>query len=55
MTEEKWEQRERKLRRKQTGMRVTGRSVFTLQEIVRRKADAARQEKDSKQKPNKAK
>lgn len=42
MTKEKWKQRERKLRKRKEGMRVTGRSVFTLQEIQRRKAEELR-------------
>ncbi len=38
---EKWKSREEKLRKKREGMRVSGRSVFTLQEIIRRKAEEA--------------
>ena len=42
MAKEKWKQRERKLRKQKEGMRVTGRSIFTLQEIQRRKAEELR-------------
>jgi hypothetical protein len=42
MPKEKWKRREGKLRKKKEGMRVSGRSVFTLQEIIRRKAEEAR-------------
>jgi hypothetical protein len=38
----KWKSREEKLRKKREGMQVSGRSVFTLQEITRRKAEEAR-------------
>ena len=46
---EKWKQRERKLRKKKEGMRVTGRSIFTLQELQRRKAEELRIAKREKQ------
>ena len=45
MTAAKWQRREKKLQKKKLGMRVSGRSVFTLQEILRRKAEQARREK----------
>ena len=45
MAPEKWQRREKKLQKKKQGMRVSGRSVFTLQEILRRKAEQARREK----------
>jgi hypothetical protein len=38
---EKWERREKKLEKRKKGMRVSGRSVFTLQAILKRKADDA--------------
>lgn len=37
----KWERREAKLEKKKHGMRVSGRSVFTLQEMQRKRAEAA--------------
>jgi hypothetical protein len=46
---EKWKQRDRKLRKKKEGMRVSGRSIFTLQEIQRRKAEELRIAKREKQ------
>ena len=49
MSKEKWQQRERKLRKKRQGMRVSGRSLFTLQELQRRRAEKLRQEKVRKQ------
>lgn len=45
MSKQRWKRREKKLRKRKEGMRVSGRSVFTLQEIVRRKAEEARREK----------
>lgn len=39
---EKWTRREAKLEKKKHGMRVTGRSVFTLQEMQRKRAEAAK-------------
>jgi hypothetical protein len=52
MSPEKWEQREEKLRKKREAMRVSGRSVFVLQEILKKKADEARR-KTSKKKRSK--
>ncbi|MBX3049413.1 MAG: hypothetical protein KIT46_09435 [Anaerolineales bacterium] len=45
----KWQRREKKLQKKKSAMRVSGRSVFTLQEIARRKAAEAKQAKSPKQ------
>lgn len=45
MAEAKWTRREEKQRKKKHGMRVSGRSVFTLQEVQKKKADAARKAK----------
>lgn len=42
MSNTKWERREAKLEKKKHGMRVSGRSVFTLQEMQRKRAEAAR-------------
>jgi len=42
---ERWERREKKLLKKKTGMRVSGRSLFTIQEIQKKKADQARKSK----------
>ncbi len=44
MPETKWERREAKLEKKKHGMRVSGRSIFTLQEMQRKRAEAARNE-----------
>jgi len=49
MAQEKWKQRYRKLRKKKEGMRVSGRSIFTLQELQRRKTDELRIAKREKQ------
>lgn len=48
MAREKWKRREKKLVKKKTGMRVTGRSVFVLQDILKKKADKAKQKKTEK-------
>jgi hypothetical protein len=48
MSKEKWKRRDMKLHKKKAGMRVSGRSVFTLQEILRRRAEIARRENDKK-------
>lgn len=46
MTEkERWLRRAKKLDKKKQAMHISGRSVFTLQEILRRKAERARQGK----------
>ena len=50
---EKWKSREEKLRKKREGMRVSGRSVFTLQEIIRRKAEEARKDEKAENKNKK--
>jgi len=48
----KWSRRDSKLRKKKHGMRVSGRSLFTLQEVQVKKAEAARKTKPkSKTKP----
>jgi phosphotransferase system HPr-like phosphotransfer protein len=49
MAQEKWKQRDRKLHKKKEGMRVSGRSIFTLQELQRRKAEELRIAKREKQ------
>jgi hypothetical protein len=53
--QKKWERREKKLEKRKTGMRVTGRSVFTLQGILKRKADLAARTTKPKIKPKTAK
>lgn len=45
MAEAKWIRRDEKQRKKKHGMQVSGRSVFTLQEVQKKKADAARKAK----------
>lgn len=53
---EKWQRREKKLEKRQKGMRVSGRSVFTLQSILKRKAEeAAKPAKKTKRKSAKVK
>lgn len=47
----KWQRREKKLQKKKSAMRVSGRSVFTLQEIARRKADQAKAAQSPKEGP----
>jgi len=44
MNQTKWTRREAKLEKKKHGMRVSGRSIFTLQEMQRKRAEAARAE-----------
>jgi hypothetical protein len=41
----KWERRDAKLRKRKSGMRVSGRSVFTIQAVQKKKADTARKSK----------
>ena len=50
----KWKSREEKLRKKREGMRVSGRSVFTLQEITRRKAEEVRRNETTSKSKKKA-
>lgn len=45
MPKEKWKRRDEKLRKKREGMRVSGRSLFTILEIQKKKADLARKSK----------
>ncbi|MEX2144694.1 MAG: hypothetical protein WD740_08860 [Anaerolineales bacterium] len=52
MPQERWKRREEKLRKEKLGMRVSGRSIFTLQELIRRKAEDARKAKKPKTKKN---
>jgi hypothetical protein len=49
MAETKWERREKKLAKRKRGMRISGRSIFTLQEILRRKGQQAKREREPKQ------
>jgi hypothetical protein len=43
----KAETRARKLHKKKHGMRVNGRSLFTIQEVLKNKADLIRKEKEN--------
>lgn len=45
MPKEKWKRRDEKLRKKREGMRVSGRSVFTVQAILKKRAEQARKSK----------
>ncbi|QYK50200.1 MAG: hypothetical protein KF701_07335 [Anaerolineales bacterium] len=45
MAETKWTRRDEKQRKKKHGMRVTGRSIFTLQAVQKKKADQAAKSK----------
>ncbi len=47
---ETWKRREEKLRKKKEGMQVSGRSVFTLQEIIRHKGEEANREREARRK-----
>ena len=53
--QKKWERRDKKLEKRKTGMRVSGRSVFTLQGILKRKADMAAKSTKPKTKTKTAK
>jgi hypothetical protein len=55
MATEKWKRREKKLLKKKAGMRVTGRSIFTIQEIQKKKAEAIKKGKKTKAKLKKSK
>ena len=39
---ERWDRRERKVRRRRHGMRIDGRGIFILEEIAKKKAEKAR-------------
>jgi hypothetical protein len=43
-----WKNRERKQRKSKTGMKISGRSVLTIQEIQRKRAEKIRDEKKRK-------
>lgn len=45
MAANKWERRDAKLHKKKSGMRVSGRSVFTIQAVLKKKAVAAGKKK----------
>lgn len=47
---EKWKRRAKKLDKRKRGMRVIGRSVFTLQEVQKKKADQVKASKSIKPK-----
>ena len=40
-----WKSRDRKQRKKKSGMRISGRSVFTLQEEIRKREEKLRERK----------
>lgn len=44
MSQSKWERRDAKVARRAKGMRVSGRSVFTLQRVIDHKAALKRRE-----------
>jgi hypothetical protein len=44
---DKANKRDKKIQKKKSGMRVSGKSVFLLQEIVNKKAEEARNESNS--------
>jgi hypothetical protein len=48
MAKEKWKRRESKLDRRKGGMQVVGRSIFTLQQIQKKKADEIKNKKPKK-------
>jgi len=48
MAKEKWKRRAKKLEKRKRGMQVSGRSVFTIQEIKKKKAEQARKTKAKK-------
>ncbi|MBX3046201.1 MAG: hypothetical protein KJZ53_08855 [Anaerolineales bacterium] len=48
MAETKWTRRDEKQRKKKHGMRVTGRSIFTLQAVQKKKADQAKSKPKTK-------
>ena len=39
---ERWDRRERKVRRRRHGMSIDGRGIFILEEIAKKKAEKAR-------------
>jgi hypothetical protein len=55
MASTKWERRESKLRKKKSGMRVSGRSIFTIQAVQKKKAEAARKSKPKTKRKTKRK
>jgi len=44
----KWKRREKKLEKRKRGMQVSGRSVFTIQEIQKKKAEKAKKSRSVK-------
>lgn len=47
----KWKRRDDKLHKRKHGMRVSGRSVFTIQAVQKKKAEAAKVSKKAAAKP----
>ena len=43
----KAETRDRKIHKKKHGLRINGRSLFTIQEIIKNKADLIKKERES--------
>jgi hypothetical protein len=48
MAPTKWKRRDEKLRKRKHGMRVSGRSIFTLQAVQKKKAESAKPSKTKK-------
>jgi hypothetical protein len=48
MAKEKWKRRESKLEKQRGGMKVVGRSIFTLQQVQKKKADEIKKKKPTK-------
>jgi hypothetical protein len=48
MAKEKWKRRESKLGKRRDGMKVVGRSIFTLQQIQKKKAEEMKNKKPKK-------
>jgi hypothetical protein len=48
MPREKWKRRESKLEKRKRGMQVVGRSIFTLQQVQKKKAEETKRKKPKK-------
>lgn len=48
MKQTKWEKRDKKRQKKKNGMRTDGRSVFLSVEIINKKAEKAKKEREEK-------
>lgn len=46
----KWDKRDKKRNKKKHGMRISGRSIFTLKDIIKKRARKVKRERERKEK-----